>query len=355
MAAEDRALEQWLREVLSELLVTHSPSGCEREMDEACLRLLGEVGFEGRRDAHGNIIAEAGQGDCTVLLLAHKDEIGAMVARVFEDGKMELEPLGGAYPWVYGEGPFDVLGREVVTGVLALGSKHVSEQSGDVHRAKREVALKWPMMRLDCKLSREELQSKGIGVGARACVARSRKQPLWMGDYVAGYGLDDKAGVAAVLGVLRMIRESAPPVRAVAVFTDREEVGTLGSCYAARQLGADVAVAVDVAPVAPEYDIKAGPVPVVIFKDTYTIYDAELSELMCECVERVCGEVQRMVVRSYGSDAAGAYRAGYVARPVLLGLATENTHGCEVVHVGAVANAARSLVEFLGRLPEALG
>ena len=55
-------------------------------------------------------------------VLAHKDEIGAMVKRVEERGRLRVGKLGGSFPWVWGEGPVDVLGRHAtVPGVLSFG------------------------------------------------------------------------------------------------------------------------------------------------------------------------------------------------------------------------------------------
>ena len=49
-------------------------------------------------------------------VLAHKDEIGAMVKRVEERGRLRVGKLGGSFPWVWGEGPVDVLGRHARPG-----------------------------------------------------------------------------------------------------------------------------------------------------------------------------------------------------------------------------------------------
>src|SRR5436305_13532085 len=96
-----------LYELISELTALHSPSGVEGEIDEFLLQRLGQVG-EPVVDAAGNIIVSLGEGDRgRVALLAHKDEIGALVKRVGEKGRLIGQTLGDAHPWIWGEGPVE--------------------------------------------------------------------------------------------------------------------------------------------------------------------------------------------------------------------------------------------------------
>lgn len=338
-----------LRGLLDQLLPTHSPSGREEEMDEVCIRLLGRVAEQVEQDDQGNIIARlsAGRGPA-IGIFAHKDEIALMVSRIHEDGKMEVEPLGGGYPWTFGEGPWEVLGEQTALGVLAVGSRHVSERSGELHEVKQHKPLTWKMMRLDCKLSPDELAQRGISVGCLACVARSRKMPVYIGDYVAGYALDDKAGVAALILLAELLAEEQPAVQCdvYLVLTGMEEIGTIGAGRVANSLELSAVIAVDVVPVAPEYPIEPGPAPAVVFKDAYSVYSPELSRQLAGAAEEVAGAVQPVVVRSYGSDASGILRRGLAGRAALLGFATENTHGYEVAHLHGIANCALALSRF---------
>jgi len=341
--------------LLERLLLTHAPSGVEGEMDDLCLAELAPLCADVRRDEAGNIIGlirGAGHGS-PIRLMAHKDEIGCLVARVDDDGRMRLEALGGAQAWVYGEGPMDVLGDEIVTGVLGIGSKHTSELSADIHAAKTTKPMSWDVVRLDCRLTRDALTAKGIGVGSRVCVARSRKHPLFMGDYVAGYAIDDKAAVAALLLVGRILhrRKAPPPCDVYLCMTSAEEPGIQGAAYAARTLPGETVIAVDVAPVAPEYPVELTPNPVVVYKDAVFIYDKPLSDALCTAAESEGYAPQRMVVRGYGSDASHVVKYGLTARAVLIGLPTANTHGYEIIHQDSIEACARVLVAHIVGAP----
>ncbi len=344
-----------LTRLLDRLLVTHSPSGDEREMDEACLDELAGVCSRVWQDQAGNVIGllEGETGESPVRLMTHKDEIGCLVARIDDDGKMRLEPLGGALAWIYGEGPLDVLGNEIVTGILGVGSMHVSELSADIQAAKTNRPLSWDVARLDCKLDRKQLAGKGITVGTRACVSRARKQPLYLGDHVAGYALDDKAGVAALLLAARLLKQAAkkPARDTYLCLTSAEETGIAGASFAARILPGDTAIAVEVAPVAPEYPVEPGPNPVVIYKDAQGIYDKALSDTLCAVVERLGLQPQRLAVRSFGSDTSAIFKYGLAGRVAALAFPTENTHGCEIAHLDSLLNCAKVLATYLAGTP----
>ncbi|MGQ9730233.1 MAG: M42 family metallopeptidase [Candidatus Zipacnadales bacterium] len=346
-----------LMELLQRLLTTHSPSGYEQEMNELCLTELDSICSRAWEDEVGNVIGviEGRRNTPALRLMAHKDEIGAMVAAIDEDGKMRLEPLGGSHAWVYGEGPLEVLGDETVTGILGIGSKHVSALSADIYAAKTNQPLSWDKVRLDCKLDRDQLTSRGIGIGSRVCIARSRKQPTFLGEFVAGYALDDKAAVAALILAARLLKRARrkPLQDTYFCMTSAEEPGISGAAYAARTLPGDVVIAVDVAPVAPEYPVEAGPNPVIVYMDALFIYDKHLSDTLYEEARRLGYAPQRMVVRSYGSDASVVAKYGLTSRSALVAIPTENTHGCEIVHLDAIVNCAELIATHAagGSLP----
>jgi putative aminopeptidase FrvX len=352
------SLNSRLRDLLGKLLVTHSVSGYETEMERLSLDLLTPLAEKVWRDNQGNIIAQISSKPGPRLgILAHKDEVAALIARIEDDGKMQLEPVGGTYPWVYGEGPWEVLGHEPVRGFINIGCMHTSDQSPGIFAIKTGKAPAWSDVRLDCKLSRDDLTARGVTVGSPACVARERKAPVYFGDYVGGYALDDKAGVAAAIAAAELIREQAIdlPGTVFIVITSMEEIGITGGAFVPRTLELDAAVALEIAPVAPEYPIEVGEAPVVLFKDALSVYHTGLSRLLAQVAEDVTGCVQRQVVRSFGSDTAGATRAGNLAMSACLAFATENSHGFEVAHLGGIANCARVAAEFARRWTEALG
>lgn len=342
-------MTELLRKLLDEVLITHAPPGQEEEMVEAVRPYLQQWCDEVWQDAHLNLIGKiSGDTDEGAIIIAtHKDEVATMVERVEEDGKVRLDPLGGILPWRYGEGPFDLLGDEVVTGVLSVGSTHSSDRSADIHAAKTSKPLTWNMCYVQCGLTREELKERGVDIGTRGCVSRLRKTPMYMGERVCGWGLDDKGAVVANLLTAKLVREAGRPPRTVYfVATSSEEGGCSGGQYVARTLPADTMIAVEIAPIAPEYPIKMSPAPVVFYKDSYT-YDKALCDRLAALGDEMGLGHQRGIFRSLGTDVSIALKAGLVGRGATIGFPTENTHGYEMANLEAIGNCARVLARYV--------
>jgi putative aminopeptidase FrvX len=341
-------MREELTELLNQVLVTHSPGGVEHEMDAIVRAEFGKLTDEVHVDAYDNIYVKmAGRepGPATVVT-AHKDENSLIVRKIDADGKMWVENIGGIIPVKYGEGPVDIITEtEVIPGVLHMGASHCSALSSRIYKIKTEVAT-WDMMYLDCKLDGEELAKRGVGVGDRAVVARTRKQPLYLeGEYIGGYALDDKAAVAIVLLVARRLKEEPPLHDVYVVATTAEESGASGGLFISRTLEPRDFIAVEVGPVEDEYPVEMNEQPIVLFKDSSFHYDPVLSRELIAAGKRQNIECQRMIVRSFGSEASFSAQRGLVGRAACLCFPTENTHGYEVGSLGGMENCVRILVE----------
>ncbi|MGH8604560.1 MAG: M42 family peptidase, partial [Gammaproteobacteria bacterium] len=169
-----------LFELIRELVLQHSPSGVENEVDCLLKGRFDALGLESAIDAAGNLVAKIpGQGGGGRLAItAHKDEIGAIVTDVQAEGRVKVRKLGGAFPWVYGEGVVDLLGDHAcVSGILCFGSRHVSHLSPQKAQ-QDEAPLRWPDTWVETKCSEVELAAAGIRPGTRMVVGKHRKAPF---------------------------------------------------------------------------------------------------------------------------------------------------------------------------------
>jgi putative aminopeptidase FrvX len=336
-------------ETLSALAACHSPSGVEDEIDAVLLERLSSIG-EPVVDGGGNIVLRVAGRESGPMraVLAHKDEIGALVKRIGDDGRLHCQTLGDAHPWIWGEGPVDVLGRHAsVLGVLSFGARHVSEESPQ-RKQLDDAPLRWRDVWVETKLTPDALAEAGVVPGSRVVATRSRKPPVRLGadgEYVAAYALDDRAAVAALL----MLAERLAPLHDVElVFTAREEIGCHGAQWYARRTDAEALLALEVVPVAEEYGLEPGPSPVIIRGDSIGPLDDRLSAELEDAAAAVDRPVRQVVVSRYGSDASTVLDTGRVARTACLGVATENTHGFEIAHLDAIAGCVEVLDRWLG-------
>jgi putative aminopeptidase FrvX len=330
------SFRQRLFRLIADLVLCHSPSGAEREIDDYLLGWLAERGVPASQDEAGNVVARvAGRdGSRAMAVTAHKDEIGGIVKGVRDNGRIEVRRLGGAFPWVWGEGVVDLLGdQRTVAGILSFGSRHVSHESPQkIYEEERPP--RWETVWVDCRLSRRELAEAGVRPGTRVVVGKHRKAPFLMGDYVASYALDNKAVVAVLLLLAETLRTPGPDV--YLVFSAKEEVGGIGALYFTQRNRIDELIALEIAPKAPEYPIVADQEPVLLSQDSYGMYDEALNARIKDAARRAGVSVQHAILSQFGSDGSVSMKWGHVARAACLGFPADNSHGYEIAHLGAL-------------------
>jgi putative aminopeptidase FrvX len=332
-----------LFKTIEELVLHHSPSGVEEEIDRFLLSQFKALGLETWQDRAGNIIAKIPGQDSqgAIAITGHKDEIGAIVKSIDEDGCLQVRKLGGSFPWVYGEGVVDILGdNETISGILSFGSRHVSHESPQ--KAQQDDApLRWEDAWVETKLSATELAEVGVRPGSRVVVGKHRKRPIRLKDYIASYTLDNKASVAILLALAEDLRE--PVVDVYLVASAKEEVGAIGALYFTQNHRLDALIALEICPLSSEYPIEDGEVPVLLSQDSYGIYDENLNEELRKAAQNGEIPLQLAAISGFGSDASIAMKFGHVARAACLGFPTQNTHGYEIAHLGAIANCVKLL------------
>lgn len=332
------------------LVMCHSPSGVEAEINQFLTAALTALGVEYTCDAADNLIVKIpGQDPArAIAITAHKDEIGAIVKTIDPSGRVSVRRLGGAFPWVYGEGVVDLLGdRATISGILSFGSRHVSHESPQ--KALQEgKAVEWETAWIETCQSAEALAAAGIRPGTRMVVGKHRKRPLRLGDYIASYTLDNKASVAILLALAARLKQ--PPVTVYLVASAKEEVGALGALYFSQRQRLEALVALEICPLSPEYGIVPGPDPVLLYQDGYGLYDEGLNAEIRQAAAALSVPLQLAAIAGFGSDGSIAMKFGHVSRAACLSFATQNTHGFEIAHLGAIARCTEILERFCNDL-----
>lgn len=227
-------------ENLKALCLANGVAGAENGAALLAARLLHEFADDARVDDFGNVmgtILSANPTAKTVLLDAHIDEIGLIVTSIDEKGFLKVDKCGGVDRRHLSAQYVTVHGKREIPGVI--GSK-------PPHLEKKEDAGKIP-----------EFEELFIDIGMNAAQAEEEVSP---GDRitlntgvtelkngrVSGKALDNRAGVAAVLEALRLVKGKKLPFHIAVQFTGREETGGQGAQIAAFTHRPDYAVVVDV-------------------------------------------------------------------------------------------------------------
>ena len=239
--------------------------------------------------------------------------------------------------------------KQTISGILSFGSRHVSHESPQ--KAQQEdVSVKWENAWIETKCTAEELAEAGIRAGTRMVVGKHRKRPLRLKDWIASYTLDNKASVAILLALAEYLRE--PAVNVYLVASAKEEVGAIGALYFTQRQPLDALIALEICPLAPEYPIDDGENPVLLVQDGYGVYDEGLNAQLRAAAAAADKQVQLAVISGFGSDASIAMKFGHVARAACLAFPTQNTHGFEIAHLGAIGNCAAILKAYCEELSD---
>jgi putative aminopeptidase FrvX len=346
------------RELLQQFIKAYGPIGQETEIKGLTQTEILPLCEKTWIDEAGNLIGYLPGHDHdpkkAVRVLAHLDEISLIINKIEEDGHISVTPLGGTNGYSFGQGPVDILGgTETISGVLSIGSMHTNDKDSLVWKIKPEggnQALDISKMYVVTGYNKRELAEKGVFVGTRVALAKSRRELTMLGKgLVGGYFMDDRAVIVSALLALREIREKELrlPVDTYWVCSVAEELGGVGAAYAQANLPGGLSLALEVAPAEKNFGLEFNDQPVVVYHDTWSTYDKTTSDELVRAGERLSLKPQRAVYSDFGSDASVAKRYGHTAKSAVIATPTINTHGYETLHLAGIENLAKTVVEFL--------
>lgn len=233
-----------IKEVLFELSETSGVSGAETEVVEIAENFFKDYSDEVSKDRFGNLIAiKRGEpyscrDGITLALVAHIDEIGAMVTKIEAGGFLRFAPIGGIDARTLLGQPVEVLGKKRLKGVIGAAPPHFLSE-----KKLRETV---PIDKLFIDLGMAEKMVKKLVKIGDIITFEQKALALSAGNRVTGKALDNRAGVAAL--AICAFEMSAMRHRADICFVTslQEEVGLRGAITSAYGLKPDLAVVIDV-------------------------------------------------------------------------------------------------------------
>ena len=337
----DYAVDQAL-----ELLAIDSPTGFTEQAAAWVLQAFSALGYPASRTGKGGVLVHLGgpaEGE-GLLLEAHTDTLGAMVAEIKGSGRLRLTPLGGMRA-ENGEAEnirvYTRAGR-VIEGTLQLcnASIHVNGSYADT---RRDFDTTEAVLDEDVH-SAEEVRALGIEVGDVVCFdPRSRRTAS---GYIKSRFLDDKLSVGILLGFARWMKDQGKtPARPLyAHITVYEEVGHGGA--ASVPAGVTEAISVDMGCVGDGLQCTERQVSICA-KDSGGPYSYEVVGRLIEAARREKADYAVDVYPHYGSDVEATLSAGQDLRHGLIGAGVYASHGYERSHVDGVWNTLKVLKGYL--------
>lgn len=218
---------------LAKLVETYSASNHEEAMREMVRSLVGK---DLETDDAGNLIlhlghAPAGSKTPKILIVAHMDEIGFEVKSIANDGRLDVEELGGMDLSFYEGHPVLVhTASGDRDGILELPPNW--DEANFTWPAESEQAL-----RVDVGArSPEEVARLGIKVGDSVTIPKKYRKLL--GTRANGRSFDDRVGDAALISARVSLGDSLKDRDVTFVWSTGEELGLDGAEAVAKRLAA---------------------------------------------------------------------------------------------------------------------
>ena len=281
-----------------------------------------------------------------VMLAAHMDQIGFLIAHVTDDGRAYISPLGG----------FDVRNLFARTVTVCPNPKDPSKDLQAIlnpgvkplHIAPAEDRQKVPDIRdfvLDFGLPAKEV-SKRVKIGDMVVI---NAPVTYLGEHIVGQAMDNRVACWIAIEACRKLRQHSCEIHCV--FTVQEEVGLRGATASSYTVQPDIAIGIDTTlavdtPGVPKQEqcSTLGGGAAITIADSSAIGDYDLIETFDRTARKHKIPHQRSILRAGGTDTGGMQRSAGGCRAMTFSCPTRNIHTVtEMVHAGDL-KACRDLL-----------
>ncbi len=343
----DRYYADYAAQKAVELLSIDSPSGFTDKAAEWVKNEFASLGFDAKITTKGGVRVDLGGEDSSdaLLLEAHTDTLGGMVAEIKGNGRLKLTNLGGMRAENAETENCRVYTRDgkVYEGTLQLcnASVHVNGNYGSTNRSfsTTEVVLDEDVNSAD--------DARALGIQVGDIVAFDPRTKITEKGYIKSRFLDDKLSVGILLGFAHYIKKEnvTLPRRVYVHVTVYEEVGHGGA--GSVPAGVTEAISVDMGCVGDGLACTEKNVSICV-KDSGGPYSYSVVGKLIEAAKKEEADYALDVYPYYGSDVEATLSAGSDIRHGLIGAGVYASHGYERSHIDGVYNTLKVLKGYLG-------
>ena len=336
--------KEYLIDSFFRLVAVPSPVGYYREANPLLREMAEALGEDVTYDNRGNAyITLAGEDTSkTVLVSAHMDTVGMIVAGIASNGSLRIRSMGAPNLCSAESENVTVITRagKHYSGTLMCDAHSIHSFDDTRTRERKDESM---MVLLDERVSsRADTEALGVRVGD--FVSIDARPVFTEKGYLKSRYIDDKALVAAMFTALKALKAAGkkPKYNTVFEFTYYEENsgGIPIPEGVAEVLGLDIGL---VSPIneGTEYTVS------VCAKDFSTVYDYDLTSELLALAERVGASCVTDVHYRYGSDVGVSFRAGCNHRGALIGPGVIASHAVERTHIDGLENTVKLLLAYL--------
>jgi endoglucanase len=335
-------------------------AGAERAVAAIVEEELAGAYDEHSADVLGNhfFVRRAKDGP-TAMLCAHMDEIGFVVQHIEDEGFVRIAEVGYQDARMVIDQELCIHGAQgPVVGVTGAKPAHILKDE------ERKLVIPLEELFVDVgTTSRAETETLGVRIGHVATFARTGG--VLNGTRVfSGKAVDDRAGCAVMIEVMRRLAGRDVPATVCATAGVQEELGVRGAGPAAYRVKPDVALAIDVTLCGDTPGMEFGRAPIRLGAGPAIKYfdwapsvligsavPRRLTERLEQVADRAGIAYQREVLLGGATDAYGIAVAGQGALAGCISLPSRYIHsavGC--VHLDDLEGAVELILAFLESL-----
>ncbi|MEX6086163.1 M42 family metallopeptidase [Staphylococcus saprophyticus] len=331
-------------------------AGHEMAVKELMNDYLTPVSDEIIEDNLGGIFGKksATNGDKTLMVAGHLDEVGFIVTKIDNNGFLKFTPIGGWWNQVMLSQKVTITTDEgkKIRGIIGSKPPHVLSPE----ERKKTIDMKEMFIDIGVK-SKKEAEQFGIEIG-NMVTPYSEFETLANQKYLTAKAFDNRYGCALAIDVLQNLKNEAIDINLVAGANVQEEVGLRGAKVAANKIKPDLAIAIDVA-IAYDTPGMSGQVsdtaigngPVVIIMDASNIGYVGFTKHIKDVAKKHNITVQLDTTAGGGTDAGSIHVANEGTPTVSIGVALRYMHSnVSVLHTDDYKNSVALVTEIVKSL-----
>ena len=329
---------------LKKLTAIDSPSGFTSEVTKYTMEQFKKLGYEPYLTNKGCVVCDLGGENNPLILSAHIDTLGGMVAEIKNNGRLRITNIGGLNANNCETENCRIYTRfgKTFEGTLQMNdpSIHVNGKYSKQDRNFDDMEI---VIDEDVK---EKKDTEALGICNGDFVCFDPRTTVTKSGYIKSRFLDDKLSVAILLGLAKDIRDKKLQLkRKTYVFiTVYEEVGH-GACGALPE-DAEEIISVDMGCIGEGLTCNEHMVSICA-KDSHGPYDYDVTTNLIRCAENGKLDFAVDIYPHYGSDADVALAAGYDLKHGLIGPGVYASHGYERSHIDGVKNTLKLMEMYI--------
>ena len=348
----------YILEQAKNLLAIDSPSGYTAEVTAYLLEEYKRLGYKVRLTGKGGVLADLGGEGEAILLAAHVDTLGGMVAEVKGDGRLRITNIGGMNA---NNAEAENVRIRTYDGACYDGTLQLIDASIHVNGKYSDTARSWDTVEVvidEPVSSKEEVEKLGIRPGDMI-TPYIEFRTMANDKYLLAKAWDNRIGCAVAVEVLNNLKGDSHPNIVYGVGTVQEEVGCRGAVTTSQMINPsivfalDVGLAGDVPGVTNQIQAKMGKGPIITLIDGGLVGHKGLRDFVVSVADELNIPYQFDITPGGATDAAKMHLAHDGAPAMSVGIASRYIHShTSMIHRDDYENTVKLMTEVVRRLDQ---